>query len=468
MNGLAADSTDSFGGRQLPNDRPDRFPLDQDSKTNRFLLDIGRNSHSHSCSKASERGHCRFARPATPRAVMRIRYTIPFKRKLIIQDHWPVPFSGGTCRVVEKDQLAVALEITLTNQPVEYAPQVNYASDREVKMHIIGGNEPLPFVKHDLKQALAFLECFYNVDLELDKFEAAYEPESPDEMARIHISSFKSQKQEPPPLNLPFDILTRALMAAESTSSSSPSFAATLSKAARNSACDQQYIDSFRYSFLLIESIYGDGKFRKKDLEIALKNNADFCAIVTRAMKERWRPKRGHASETETFLSRSPSVEEVIDHLIEKRGFYFHGNIKHKNPWKPHDQSSSESLAQFTLGIAQLIALNAAMPMFADEYVQRHFQNAMKVGAEIVLKVTYKFDDTGEGFIKEATINIRTPGTKVIPRMAFDIAKESLRQFENNFAGANLHSVECTVDNSTEKVFDILFHVKGQGTEPLR
>lgn len=42
---------------------------------------------------------------------MRIRYTIPFKRDLIIQDHWSFPIQGGIGRIVEKDGRAKAIEI---------------------------------------------------------------------------------------------------------------------------------------------------------------------------------------------------------------------------------------------------------------------------------------------------------------------------------------------------------------------
>ena len=68
---------------------------------------------------------------------MRIRYTVPFKRKIIIDDHWEVPMQGGKLRVIEEDGYAKALEVTFEKQPLEYAPHVQQHDEGEVVMTIV-------------------------------------------------------------------------------------------------------------------------------------------------------------------------------------------------------------------------------------------------------------------------------------------------------------------------------------------
>ena len=55
--------------------------------------------------------------------IVRIRYIIPFKRKVIIDDHWEIPMQGGKLRIVEEDGYANAIELIFVKQPIEYAPR---------------------------------------------------------------------------------------------------------------------------------------------------------------------------------------------------------------------------------------------------------------------------------------------------------------------------------------------------------
>lgn len=104
-------------------------------------------------------------------------------------------------------------------------------------------------------------------------------------------------------------MLTRALMAAET--SDGPRFQATLAKSARNALFSKVYIDSFRYSFLLIEAMFGEGQFKSAGLRAALKGNAAFIASVQAAVADLMPPKQAGNLDTEALLARKPSPEEV-------------------------------------------------------------------------------------------------------------------------------------------------------------
>src|SRR3546814_11586499 len=55
-----------------------------------------------------------------------------------------------------------------------------------------------------------------------------------------------------------------------------------------------------------------------------------------------------------------PTVEQIVSHIVDKRGFYFHGNRKHKNAWLPHDHKQAEALCLLALNIGSLITNDAA------------------------------------------------------------------------------------------------------------
>ena len=388
---------------------------------------------------------------------MRTTYTVRFLRPIIVADHWQIPFMNGTCRLVEEDGKAVALEIVFAGEPVKYSPLVEDL-DGPIKFSITGRDDRLIFVKRHLEEATAFLECYHNIELATDDIAVAYAGETPEEEALIDIKSFTMGRHEVT-LPLSFDMITRALMAAETIDG--PKFEATLTKNARNALSAQQFIDSFRYSFLLIESHYGEGQFKKAGLIAALSKNAAFADIVRFAVRDAIPAKPGHQSDTATLLSTKPTTEAVIAHLVEKRGYYFHGNVKRKDAWKADDQRQAEALALLAIGIAQLIAQQAAAPMFADELNKRHFDDAMKAGAEIVFEVKFKFREPDEPFVRNGQINIRTTGTKVTGRQANSIAQQFLRQFEYDAPVASLETAECSVRGSGQKVFEMKFLVSG-------
>lgn len=393
---------------------------------------------------------------------MRVRYTVPFKRKIIIDDHWEIPMQGGKLRVIEEDGYAKALELIFEKQPLEYAPQLQQHSEGEAAATITERDHRMIFVKRHLDDAATFLECIYDIELITDEIDAKYEGETPEEEAQITIKG-TSMGRHNPALPLFFDMLTRAIMAADKHDG--PRFEATLARSARKALGTQEFINSFRYSFLLIESLYGEGQFKKAGLQAALKANQEFRDFVEFAIKDVIPAKDDCNSETAKLLATKPTADDVIDHLVEKRGLYFHGNIKRKDAWKPDEQGAAESLALLAIAIVMQISMKAADPMFAPELEKRHFEDAMRAGAKIVFEIIFKFREPEEKFDRERQININMPGTKVTPRSAFAIAQHFLQLFEHNQPRSALREAKCTVQGTGQKVFDLTFHATKDGAE---
>lgn len=386
---------------------------------------------------------------------MRIRYTIPLKRKIIIDDHWQIPFQGGKLRIIEESGYARALEIVFTEQPLEYAPHVENHSSGELAMSITDRDHRIIFVKHQLINAASFLKCMFDIELIIDEIAVAYEGETADEESQIVIKGFTTGRHEPA-LPLPFDIITRSIMAAEDRDG--PMFEATLADSARKALFNQKYIDSFRYSFLMIETLFGKGQFRKAGLKEALKSNREFVELVEMAIRNLIPTKDDQCSDTANFLSGNPMPGEVIDHLVEKRGLYFHGNSRRKDAWKPDKQGGAESLALLAISIVHQITAKAAQPVFAPNLASRHFQNAKQVGATIVFEIVFKFRRPEEVFVRERTVNVTMPGTKVTSRSSFMLAQQFFQDFQRNEPPSELLEAKCSVKETGEKIFTVTFH----------
>ncbi|MAM59572.1 MAG: hypothetical protein CMN25_19865 [Salinicola sp.] len=390
---------------------------------------------------------------------MKIRYTIPFKRNILIDDHWEIPFQGGTLRIIDEKGYAKALELTFEKQPIEYAPHLQEHTEGEPVATITRCDPRIMSVRHQIDNAATFLECIFDIDLKTNEIDAEYEGETPDEEAKIAIKSI-SVGQQSPALSLPFDMLTRALMAAETRDG--PKFEATLVRSARKALGAQEFINSFRYSFLLIESLYGKGQFKKAGLQSALKGSKEFRDILELAVKDVIPEKSDRKSDTAKLLESNPAADDIINHLVEKRGFYFHGNVKRKDAWKPNEQGGAKSLALLAIGIVTRISMVAADPIFYSRLNNRHFEDAMRAGAKIVFEIRFKFRVPEEESVREHQVSINMPGTKVTPRSAFAVAQHFLEVFQSNQPVSALQEAKCKVQGTGEKVFDLKFYFTGE------
>tara|TARA_R110001592_G_scaffold254129_3_gene517487 strand:- start:29985 stop:31115 length:1131 start_codon:yes stop_codon:yes gene_type:complete len=362
----------------------------------------------------------------------------------------------GQLEVISDNGTATAFEITFTGKSVDLSPRLEQHKTGDVKMSITARDSLLPFALMQLEKAFVYLQCYFEIEILIDDVDIKYEGETEAEEKEIQVKAF-STKREPPPLRLTYDYLTRALMAAES--GEAPEFEATLLNAARSAMLRKRYIDSFRYSFLLIESLYGEGKFKKNQLKEALNSSSEFRSIVIKTLDEPMSPRKHQTSDTERLLSGSPSVEEVIEHLVDKRGFYFHGNVKRSDAWQPHEQTAAEALCLLSIQIAMSISHQAAAAMFDDALSQRHYDEAKQAGAIMTMVVKYQFRDSHENFDRDGRMNVNVPGTKVTPAMAAYVAKNFLQRLEETLPDAELKVASCVVDGTDQKVFDIQFHV---------
>ncbi len=391
---------------------------------------------------------------------MRIRYTIAFDRKIIIDDHWEIPIQGGRLRVIENDGYAEALELTFERQSIESVPHIVWHDEGEAVASITDQDPRITFVKRQLDNAATFLNCICNIELRTGDIDTKYEGETPEEEAQIAVKGLTVGRHNPA-LPLAFDMLTRAIMAAEKHDA--PRFEATLARSARKALESQEFINSFRYSFLLIESIYGEGQFKKAGLQTAQRANQEFRDIVEFAINDVIPAKGDRNSDTAKLIASKPMADDVIDHLVEKRGFYFHGNVKRKDAWKPDEQGAAESLALLAIGIGAQISMRAADPMFAPELEKRHFEDAMRAGARVVFEIKFKFREPEEKFDREGLVTIAMPGTKVTPRSAFAVVQHFLEVFQHNQPASELRDAECKVQGTGRKVFDLTIHAIEEG-----
>ncbi|MFA4900778.1 MAG: hypothetical protein WC563_14760, partial [Brevundimonas sp.] len=155
--------------------------------------------------------------------------------------------------------------------------------------------------------------------------EADYIPANNEEREAIQMFGFSSKSVRPNP-PLPFDMMAQAFYAVESNDD--PSFASHMTRLAREALITQQYIDAFRFGFLLIEALYGNGKFQTRDLMRELVGNADFKSMLDQTILSNTNDPDDNRSAAKPTIVTHSTADALVKHLLDRRGFYFHGNLK--------------------------------------------------------------------------------------------------------------------------------------------
>ncbi len=357
------------------------------------------------------------------------------------------------CRVVEEDGIAKSLEVVLDGQPTSLAPRIEDGEHEGDIQTITVSDLNLGLLRVQLEDAMAFLQSQFNVGFDWEEVEAIYEPETDAETQEIHITSFKTGRHVPPAV-LSFELLAGAIICSERERG--PSFEATLAATAREAMFHERYIDSFRYSFLLIESMYGDGKFKTAELKRALKKDPGFrSAVETGGRTARGFPKL-EPSDTSKLLEKG-SVDEIIDHIVDKRGVYFHGNLKRQGAWRPQRQGEAHALAALCSAIVLQICLEAAQAMHAPSVAQRFREYAIRAGAQIMYQIDFQFRMPEDGISRSHRLKLGMNGTKPTGLAVVEVVKHFISFFENHAPMGSLEYAVCVIEGTGEKVFEMKF-----------
>lgn len=362
--------------------------------------------------------------------------------------------------MVEDDGLVTAIEFEKSGCPIELAFRIDDSLEGPIKATITGDDYFVAEVRDHLDRAFSYLQCYFSTELELNRISIHHEAETDEEAERIVVHSFKLGKQDDRPLPITYDFITRAIMAAEN--GDAPQHEASLAHLARENLGRERYIDSFRYSFLLVEAMYGNGQSQKWALVDALESYPRFVEIIEQEIATWQRPKNAQHSETDSLLSGNPSTRDVIAHLVERRGHYFHANKRKPKAWSSKSQKEAESLAWFAVGIAQAIGHDAAEPMFAEKYGQRHFDEAGQMRAHVTMKIEYLYRIPEQEFIRKRELVAKLPGTKVTTQMAMHMLQNAMTHFEHNEPVGTIHSIIARAEDGSE-VFTVRFHTEKDG-----
>jgi hypothetical protein len=196
------------------------------------------------------------------------------------------------------------------------APSIARLNDGTVKAQINIAGHVEAKGRSLIRRFVDYANLYFIVDVDAEAVEAEYIPADDAERAKIDVFGFKSTKQRPVG-HLPFSLLAQAYFATES--SDDPSFPARMLHLAREALLNEQYFDAFRYSFLLLESVYGNGKFKSRDLVHAFVNNTLFKSVTELIIEELRNERTAPRSPACSLVERYSTLDTLVAILLPRQ-----------------------------------------------------------------------------------------------------------------------------------------------------
>ncbi len=311
---------------------------------------------------------------------MKCKYKFKINGKIKPSHVFPIKARGATYEF-EINEFGVATHIwaTIKTDDERYWPSITKSPTPGVAFHLNIKENPLMFfVIMELRTIEGLLSLYgvYSIDLHHPKME--WIPENEQEKEKLKVFNYKTDITEIPDNEIrptPFDIIARSIIGADK--GFAVEVALSFYRKGRIDIEEKRYIEAIYDFYFLIESTYGNGKFKKKQISAEFKNSKILIKSIMSAQNEpgsRILSNSKLKQEYETkYKNKSP--ENIIDQIIELRGFLHHHTSKRKGIWHPENQDKYKLDALFIQLISYNVAFRLSEVCVFDEEVIRTYQS---------------------------------------------------------------------------------------------
>ena len=297
---------------------------------------------------------------------MRCRYRFPVKGRIRLGINVPIPSSGWIFEFELDKGIIKFITVTVPLIGPEQWPTIQKDPEPGVKLYISPKLDLLPFIKRELRSIQGLLSLFGLLSIDFDKLEVEWLPDTDEEKANLHLFTMHTTIEPLPDDQirpLPFDAIARAVIAADAAVDIEVPM--NFYRRGLLELFSENYIEAIYDFYFILETVFGEGKFKKAAVMDAFKKSPELRKCVERAISDPGPVitinKKLKAQFDKNYSMMS--AEEVIRKIVELRGELHHHTLKRKK-WHPENQHQFELDAV----VLQSIAYNVAF-MMAEKYL---------------------------------------------------------------------------------------------------
>lgn len=305
---------------------------------------------------------------------MLCKYRFKVHGRVRLESKFPIP-SGGASYDFDLNEHGVITHIVATvAMPDErHWPKVVQNPQPGVKLGLhIPSTAHLPFVQIELRSVEGLLSLYGLEGIDIDTPALTWEPENEEERQRIKLFSFERSSKEIDDAELypvSFDLVARSILSAWDAREINVPL--SFFRKGRIDIRERRYIEAYYDFFFVLETTFGEGKFKTAPLKQAFKTNNKLLGIVTAVLsdahflREISRNERLQQKHTSCYAGK-PAVQ-ILDALIDLRGLLHHHSSKDKHRWHPEDHQKFELEAKLIERVAFGVVFDLSEPFIFNQ-----------------------------------------------------------------------------------------------------
>jgi hypothetical protein len=312
---------------------------------------------------------------------MQCRYRFPIKGKIRLVQNVPIPVRGWIFEFGLEDGLIKDISVTVPLKDPNQWPVIQNNPTRDVEIEIKPNLVALPFVKRELQSLQGLLALFGLESINFDEMEVDWLPESEEEKDQLHIFTMGSKREQFPDKHfqpLFFDVLARCVIAADDAVEIEVPM-----NFYRRGALELQkdnYIAAIYNFYFILETIFGEGKFKEAAVMDSFKKSPELQQCVGRAISDPG-PFITFNKKLKNQFDKSygmMNVEEVLRKFVKLRGELHHHTKKLKKMWHPEYQHQFKLDAVVLQSVTFNITFMMAEKYFCDKAVIQAYEALRK------------------------------------------------------------------------------------------
>lgn len=379
---------------------------------------------------------------------MKLRLSFDVKSNMRLDDHWPIAVNGVLYEfVVNQQNLVEGIVATIPSVHPDEMPTITQTDDGATPQINIPIIRHYPFISHDLKVFQGIACPHGSIEIDVTRPEYEWIPESEEEKEKLKLYRFKSN-QEPmnPRIGASFDVIARALI----VSGRLPEYEVPLSFFRRG--VQDYHNDDYRLAFynyyFFLESMYGEGKFKERDLTKIFGQNAELMKAVSKARDETINMRMVERNAFYKMLSETNDPQIILKKTILRRGESHHHSTKNPKAWHPDKQDDflTESVFLHLVCMDMIHGLEGQL-LFSEEIENAFIKTSIENGAEKTAYIQSVLIEDGQQ--KQYNIKSQILSMKLGQSRLYSTAHHFVDHVRKVKPNASIHSFRIMVDKRT-------------------
>jgi len=313
---------------------------------------------------------------------MKCCYTFKISGQIKVDVVRPISVRGWTFEFLHERGILSHLTVIVPANGPNDLPTITSTPAPGIKADIKVPAPAFAFVRQEVRSIEALLSVFGVHEIDVNRFKTTWIPESEEEKKMIPLNDFSTDVAEADTetmLPMPFDLLARCVIGADETTAIEMPLA--FFRKGIVSFYEGRFIEAIYDFYFFFESMFGEGQFKKRGVEEAFKKSRPLTEAIEEVMANPASTVTHRKAELQRFLKKyaGMSVEGIIAHIVELRGFLHHHTVKRKGIWHPLDHNRYESEAHLFRAVACSIALKTAIEvLYTPEVVETYKRSFLK------------------------------------------------------------------------------------------